>query len=328
MVRKREAKKEEVVEVKKDSTKTSNGFVKFISKNYWMIATVLLAVLLVVVLIYNSTAAVSADTAGQKLIDFASSQGVELTIINVTSRGGFYEILAEIQGQQAPFYITKDGKYFTASILDLSEISDSPGDTNPPAQTQPEDVPKSDKPVVELFVWGYCPYGVQAQGPMAEVASLLKADADFKIVPYYDGHGPFELQQNKIQLCIQKLYPEKYWPYATKFVADVYNKCGSTREVECDTTESAKTMKAVGIDSAKVMSCVKTDGDAMYNSAKSRAQQSGVSGFPTVTINGVIVNVARTADAYKTAICSAFNNAPSACSTVLDSSAATASGNC
>ena len=30
-------------------------------------------------------------------------------------------------------------------------------------------------------------------------------------------------QQNKIQACIQKLEPEKYWDYAAGFVTDIYN---------------------------------------------------------------------------------------------------------
>jgi predicted DsbA family dithiol-disulfide isomerase len=163
---------------------------------------------------------------------------------------------------------------------------------------------------------------------MAQVATLLKASADFEIVPYYDGHGAYETQQNQIQLCIQKLAKDKYWSYAAKFVSDVYTKCSSVKTEDCDKTESIKVMKAVGIDSTKIMSCVSTDGVALASAASAKAQKAGVSGSPTVTINGVISSAARSAEAYKSAVCSAFNTAPSACSSTLSSSAAAAAGNC
>jgi predicted DsbA family dithiol-disulfide isomerase len=76
------------------------------------------------------------------------------------------------------------------------------------------------------------------------------------------------------------------------------------------------------------MSCVAKDGVTLAVSASAKAQQAGVQGSPTVTINGVIVNAARSAEAYKAAVCAAFNNVPSACSSTLDSTAAAAAGNC
>jgi hypothetical protein len=297
---------------------------KKIKINFWMVAAITLAVLLLVVLVFNSMNKVSADKAGKILSDFATAQGVTLTIKNVTSQGSLYAVTAEIQGQTGTFYITKDGKYFTSSVIPLETTKTQTKNTN----TQQQEVPKSDRPKVELYVWGYCPYGVQAQGPMAQVAQLLKTNADFEIVPYYDGHGAFETQENKAELCIQKLYPDKYWSYAAKFVSDVYPKCSSTRTVECDKTESTKIMSSLGIDSTKVYSCISTQGDSLFSAASQKAQASGVQGSPTIIINGVTVNVARDAESIKKQVCAAFNSIPSACSTTLNSSAAAASGSC
>ena len=53
-----------------------------------------------------------------------------------------------------------------------------------------------------------------------------------------------------------------------------------------------------------------------------------ITGSPTVVINGVKADVARTADAIKVAVCSAYNEAPAECGEVLDSSAVAAAGNC
>ena len=87
-------------------------------------------------------------------------------------------------------------------------------------------------------------------------------------------------------------------------------------------------MKTLGISSSKVMSCVEDEGDDLFATASSYAQQNGVTGSPTLLINGVKVNTARNAEAFKAAVCGAFNEAPEECSTTLDSSAAAAAGNC
>jgi hypothetical protein len=163
---------------------------------------------------------------------------------------------------------------------------------------------------------------------MAEVANLLKGKADFEIVPYYDGHGAYETQQNKIQLCIQKLYADKYWSYAKGFVDSIYSKCGATRTEECDKTESIALMKKLGIDSTKVINCVDTQGTSLFGEASSKAQSLGVSGSPTIMINGVPASVARNAESIKTTVCSAFKDTPSECSQAMSSTASASSGSC
>jgi len=319
MAKKKGAEKQNVSEEKKEA---KNRF-DFSKLNYWMIASIILAVALLVFVSVDSFSTISKKAAGEKAIALAQMSGLNLTVDGVEDMGNFYGVNYTIQGQQGVLHITKDGNY-------IGQLSAFPKTTASTASTDntPASVPKSDKPKVELFVWGYCPYGVQAQGPMAQVANLLKANADFEVVPYYDGHGAFETQQNKIQLCIQKLANDKYWSYAAKFVSDVYPKCSTNKTIDCDKIESTKVMKAVGIDSTKIMSCVSTDGNSLYSAAQAKAQQAGVSGSPTVTINGVISNAGRSAEAYKTAVCAAFNNAPSVCSSALDSTAAAAAGNC
>lgn len=321
MVKKKGVEHHETSEEAKESKKTKFDFSKV---NYWMVATVLLAVVLLVMVSFNSFTTISKKTAGNKAIELANMSGLDLTVNNVEDLGDFYGVNYTIQGQQGILHITKDGNYI-GQLSEFPKKTSSTSTTDTPASTE---VPKSDKPKVELYVWGYCPYGVQAQGPMAQVAQLLKASADFEVVPYYDGHGAYETQQNKIQLCIQKLAKDKYWSYAAKFVSDVYPICSSKRTEDCDKTESVKVMKAVGIDSTAIMSCVSTDGSALASAASAKAQQAGVQGSPTVTINGVTANAARSAEAYKAAVCAAFNNAPSTCSSKLDSTATAAAGNC
>lgn len=327
MVKKKEHKDSTMSEEAKESTQRASASQKkkfnFSKLNYWMVATVVLAVVLLVMVSFNAFTTISSKQAGAKAIELASMSGLVLNVTGVDDLGNFYGVNYSIQGQEGVLHITKDGKY----IGQLSEFPKKSSSTNTQTETSAT-VPKTNKPVVELFIWSYCPYGVQAQGPMAQVASLLGNSADFKIVQYYDGHGAYETQQNKIQSCIQKLYSDKYWSYAAKFVSDVYPKCSSARTEDCDKTESVKIMKALGIDSTKVMSCVSSDGASLLASASSNAQQKGVTGSPSIVINGVMVNVAINAEAMKAAVCGAFDNAPSACSSTLDSTAAAAAGNC
>jgi hypothetical protein len=294
--------------------------------NKWAVLSVVLAVLLVVSLgFFIFDGSISEKTAGNIVMAFATEQGVSAELVSIEKESSLFLVTLDIDGQEVPVYLTEDGNNLVPSIIPITPTEAAPSQ---PAAPEPTNVPKSDKPEVELYVWSYCPYGVLAQGPLAEVASLLGDSAEFTIVPYYDGHGAYENQQNKIQSCIQELSPDKYWAYAAGFVSDIYPACSSQRTEECDLTESVKLMTSLGIDSTGVMSCVTSDGDALYAAASSQAQQNGVQGSPTVIVNGVKLNVARNAEAYKTAICSAYNDSPSECGEVLDSTAVAAAGNC
>ncbi len=296
-------------------------------KNPWMVATAVLAVISAALLIIAISGSVtgnviSGDEAGKKTIDYLNSRvGGGVEYLSYEDLGDLYKINCKYQGQEIPVYVTKDGEYFVQGTVEMNAISAAQTET----AAQP---PKSDIPKVELFIWGYCPYGVQAQGPLAEVASLLEDNADFETVLYYDGHGPYETQQNKIQACIQEVAKDKYWEYASGFVNNVYPKCSSARDVECDKTESVKLMKSLDIDDSKIMSCVDSKGGDLTAEHSARAGKYGVTGSPTLVINGVKVNTARNAEAFKTSVCEAFNDAPSECSEVLDTTSAAASGNC
>jgi len=304
-----------------------------IPKHNWAITTYILAILVVLLLISSFTGgitgnailgnSISEDEASETLVDYFNSlSGGGIEFVSVEDIGNIYEVTVLYQGQEVPLAITKDGKY-VGSMNAISPSSPS-GDTSS-TETQ---TPKSDKPVVELFIWSYCPYGVQAQAPLAQVAKLLGDNAEFKIVPYYDGHGAYETQQNKIQSCMQEIAPDKYWDYAISFANDIYPKCGATRDIECDKSESIALMKSLGIDDTAVMKCVDERGDELNAEARNLAQSNGVSGSPSLIINGINVNIARNAEAYKTAICESFNKAPKECSTTLDATGAAASGNC
>lgn len=298
-------------------------------ENPWIISTIVLGVLVLVILLTNlpfglTGKTISKQQAGENLVEYLSSVGYAgFSVTNVEDSKGFYLINTDYQGEKIPFYVTKNGYIVGNSLISIIPLEDTTSQDSEIA-----DIPKSDKPVVELFIWAYCPYGVQAQAPMAEVANLLKNNAEFDAILYYDGHGAHETEQNKIQACIQKIAKDKYWDYASGFVETIYSNCGATKDAACDKTESIKLMKSLGIDSTKVMSCVSSEGETLTEAYSQYANQLGVTGSPTIIINGVKANVARDAESIKTAVCSAFTDAPAECDLTLSSGSATASGNC
>ncbi len=321
-----EEKKEERKDVK-------TVYVSKKEKNPWVMYTVIIAIIALVLAYFAFGQSgvtgniIGKDAAGEKLVTYLNSRtggGVEL--VSSEQEGSLYKVMVAYQGDEIPVYITTDGKFFVQGVVPITSEGGSTTDST--TNTQGTKVPTSEKPKVELFIWGYCPYGVQAQGPLADVAKLLGEDADFEAVLYYDGHGDYETQQNKIQACIQEEEPDKYWDYAEGFVEEVYPECSTTRTVDCDEEESIKLMKSLGISPSKIMKCVEERGEELIAEHSRRAKEYGVTGSPSLVINGVKVNTARTAEAYKTAVCEAFNEAPSDCSETLDSSSEAVSGNC
>ena len=85
-----------------------------------------------------------------------------------------------------------------------------------------------------------------------------------------------------------------------------------------------------GINTAQIETCASgSQGIALLKTDESDANQNGAMGSPTLIINGVTYNGARTPEAYKEAICNSFTTAPAECNTTLSGSqGATASAGC
>lgn len=105
--------------------------VKLPKLNIWMISTLVLMIA-VGLLFYRGTGitgrivgALAPEQAGQKAIDYLNKLGYPCTLVSVKEFGGdpnLYEVITSLQGQQAPVYITKDGKYlFLSQPADTSQ---------------------------------------------------------------------------------------------------------------------------------------------------------------------------------------------------------------
>jgi hypothetical protein len=296
-----------------------------LSKNYWAISTIVLAIILIIILMTGGTSGttVSSSTAGQKVLEFANRQGANAELIGTTDNGALYEVILSIDGQEVPVYVTKDGKTLVPQPISLEETDSTPTPSQPtPTQT---DIPKSNKPIVEAFVMSHCPYGTQIEKGLIPVMNLLgdKIDAEIKFVYYAMHPTQGEVEEQLNQYCIQKEQNELFLDYLTCFL---------------EAGDGTSCLASTGVNTAKLEACTTaTDAEfevlanlndqskwmsgrfPQFNIHKADNDKYGVGGSPTLVINGVTAQAGRDSASLLAAICGAFNVAPEECSEDLSS---------
>jgi len=303
-----------------------------IPANKWMFISLGLAVALLVVLVSAftglfgtigmatlSTNSLSANQVGNKVIQYINNNlvqpGTSATLVSVEDLGQVYKVVTSYQGSQIPIYSTKDGTMIFLTAYDTTK-------TLTTTTTTPTEIPKTDKPTVQLFVMSHCPYGVKAQETLIPVMKLLGNFADIKTrFLYYAMHGKQEIDDNTIEYCIQKEQETKYVDFLSCFVK-------SENSSEC--------IKIAEIDTAKLNSCIAAVDKQfkiteLYNNQstwlnglyplypvdKELNNQYDVQGSETLIINGIHISPAQyrwDSDKLKEIICSAFNTKPAECS--------------
>ncbi len=263
-----------------------------------------------------------AKTASETFInDFLMSSGSKATVTEITEDYGLYKVKVDIGSEVVDSYLTKDGKLFFPQAFDVAAMqADKNGGASAGNQAAPKaatDLPKSDKPVVELFVMSQCPYGTQIEKGILPVVEALGKKIDFKIkFVDYAMHGEVELNEQMNQYCIDKTQPEKFNTYLKCFLVE-----GKT----------ADCLKSTGINTAKVDSCVK-ETDAKYKITenfknkvgfkgsyagfdiyKDDNAKYGVQGSPTLVINGETAESGRDSATLLETICSTFKSRPKEC---------------
>lgn len=305
--------------------KQKKSFSEKVKSNPWMLAAIVLGIITLVLAAFfmpKSTLAgnvISDKEAGDKLLSYINTiADSPVDLVSTSDVGNLYEVKVSYQGQTMPLYITKDGKYWTSVVQTFTPAQQQQAE-------QPANVPKTDKPVAEAFVFSYCPYGLQFEKALLPVYKILKNKADIRIVFIGAMHGQYEETESLRQICIQKLYSkDKLFDYLEKFM-------GETKIGDCNGNEQCSQpyvdaiLAQLSIDKTKVASCMSTDGKTLYQQDQARAQQLGISGSPGFVVNGVQVSVARSPSAVKDAICSAFNTVPSECSQTVSAEQASPS---
>lgn len=265
----------------------------------------------------------SPQEAAQNAINYINEnllqKGVTASLVDVVEENGLYKIRLKVGEKEFISYVTKDGKIlFPEEGIDLEKKI---AKEETPTSTQ--EIQKTDKPDVKLFVMAYCPYGLQMEKAYLPVYNLLKEKADMGIYfVNYIMHEKKEIDENLRQYCIQKEEKEKYYDYLSCFVkAGEFEKC----------------LNEAKIDKEKMNSCIsETDKEykitQLYNDKSTWLsgryprfdvhtdlnKKYGVQGSPTVVINDKVVEVSsRSPEKFREVICQAFNSPPAECSQTL-----------
>jgi len=198
------------------------------------------------------------------------------------------------------------------------------GDINNETPAAPSaNVPKNDKPAVELFVMSHCPYGTQIEKGMLPVVELLgdKINFDLKFVDYAM-HGEVELKEQMVQYCIQEEQNPKFNTYLECFLSDGdTNRCLGVANISQTSLNSCvdKVDKQYKITENFTNKVGYQGSYPGFDIHKEDNQKYGVGGSPTLVINGTTVQSARSAASLLATVCSAFEVAPEECNTNLPS---------
>lgn len=256
--------------------------------------------------------------------------GTAATLQSIRETNGLYELKASYQSQVITLFASRDCTLlFSGGVMDMKAVRPTPAPTKAPV--------KSARPVVDLYTMAFCPYGTQAVNVMQPVADLLgeKATIRVRYITTVNGatidsinslHGPFEAKEDLNQVCIQNVEKQHYWEYLRLFNEQCYPQWQDTTRLEsCRANITAH----LGINAAAISACTSgAEGIALLRTDSSDSVSNNAMGSPTLLINGIAYNGARTPEAYKLAICSSFDVTPAECNTVLSSASASASGSC
>lgn len=267
------------------------------------------------------------EGAKSKVVEFVNGNllqpGAAAEVVSAVKENDLYKITIKVGEQEIPTYITRDGKKFFPQVMDIDVAVD-----NNQESAEIKEIPKSDKPIVDLYVMSFCPFGNKAEDTLKPAYDLLKNKVDFNFhyIVTTSGsevqslHGAKEVVQNEREACVLKNYGKDKW---MGFVTYVNANCGS--DGACWETGA----KNLGISTAKISACVTAEGVELMKTNEQASAAAGAQGSPTMTINGATTQAVYqygNSEAYKQIICSAFNTVPTECSKTLSAATSTAQG--
>ncbi len=303
----------------------------------------------------TSCTGISKESAGLKAEEYLGKNvlknGIKAKVAEVTEENGFYTVALQISKDdtavdKVKVYVTKDGN--TLSLGPVFDLNKSPEEykkksEESAASPKAQDLPKKDKPTIELFVMSGCPYGVQAEQAFSPVMKLLGDKVDFqprfivysgyrgggpnycidKASKYCSMHGAEEAREDVRQICIWKEQKAKWWAYIDKF----NEKCSIDAKTPACSKEVAK---EVGVDYAKVEACLKNSAEKLLEEETKISKAKKADGSPTIIINDTAYNGGRAPNDILASICGGFKNKPKECSQKLEggNNAPAATGGC
>ncbi len=241
-----------------------------------------------------------------------------------------------VEGKEMPVYVSKDYTYLYPNALNVTQLKTQIAQAkvdmatlatqNATPQAEPT---KTAEPAVGIYVMAFCPYGNQAENALKDVVNLLADKVAFEPIYIISGsggnyqslHGPQELHEDIREKIVFNKYGEKKW---MAFTYDVNANCTKDNADTCWKDSATRT----GVNITEVEAEYNTSFNAIADAEVAKANAAGVSGSPTIIMNGATYNGGRTPDAFKSWICTGFITEPAECSQNLTATATAASGSC
>ncbi|MBW2967841.1 hypothetical protein KY362_05125 [Candidatus Woesearchaeota archaeon] len=217
------------------------------------------------------------------------------------------------------------------SFVMIDEASNAQYTLDPAERKRMEEltgVKKGDnRPQIDFYVMSYCPYGNMAEEAIEPVYRLLGDKAEFNphyvIYSNYRGGGPQfclddanlycsmhgiqELNQGLRELCVDKhMGIREYF----EFTLEMNKKCNSNNADTC----WEPVAKSLGLDVEKIKDCEANEWEDILAAELELNKALGVSGSPTVFVEGQQFSGARTPAGFAQALCGGFETAPTDCS--------------
>jgi predicted DsbA family dithiol-disulfide isomerase len=182
------------------------------------------------------------------------------------------------------------------------------------------------KPQVDFFVMSYCPFGNEAEEALTPVSEKFGDKVEFKphyvIYNNYEGGGPNYCYDDESKYCSmhgvvelnQGVREYIVWQeYGTakmfEFMKAMNDKCNSKNADECWKDIAS----GMDIDVEKVKQSFDSSAADILKEELDLNKKFGVSGSPTVFIDGERYNAERSPKGYAEAICKAFETSPEEC---------------
>jgi protein-disulfide isomerase len=103
----------------------------------WRTTSFVLGILLIALFTYqlmgSGGASLSGEEAGEVLVSFISAQGQQAELISAVREGALYKVVVSVGGQEAPLYVTLDGKYAVPQPIPLTNEEGTGTPRAPPA---------------------------------------------------------------------------------------------------------------------------------------------------------------------------------------------------
>jgi len=275
---------------------------------------------------YSVHKTISRLSAGYKVLNAVNTYFVPGKNASLTGRPveekGLYKVNLTLEGITQSFYLTKDGEWLILpnTMIDIAKLKDM---AKQKPETKSEEIPKADKPVIELFVMSLCPYGSRAEKVILPVAKLFEDKIDFKIkfLVSVNGssindvaslHGIDEAKEDARQAAIIKYYPDKFAAYVDKVnEKSCVISCGAVKLDDYWKEAAAK----LQMDVKKIEKfAYGPEGMAQLKEDSTASAKYNATASPTLIINGARSDaIYKDAKAIKEAMCSAFIDKPSVC---------------